>query len=98
MKKTASSNTSKTISRVEIRICSQANKTLDVTVAHVNFQESTSANKLKNIDYEYNELNELKRENNQVLNKTIVYTYDVGGNLTSKKRISLYNRNTRNPN
>ncbi|SHH28624.1 DNRLRE domain-containing protein [Clostridium grantii] len=39
----------------------------------------------KEIKYTYNELNELKREDNQVLNKTIVYTYDVGGNLTSKK-------------
>jgi len=38
----------------------------------------------KQIKYQYNELNELKREDNQVLNKTIVYTYDKGGNLTSK--------------
>lgn len=38
----------------------------------------------KVIKYYYNELNELKREDNQALNKTIVYTYDVGGNILTK--------------
>jgi len=36
------------------------------------------------IKYYYNELNELTREDNQVLNKTIVYSYDVGGNFSNK--------------
>ena len=36
------------------------------------------------IKYNYNELNEVIREDNQVLNKTIVYAYDAGGNITSK--------------
>ena len=36
------------------------------------------------IKYCYNELNEVIREDNQVLNKTIVYAYDAGGNITSK--------------
>lgn len=34
--------------------------------------------------YQYDELNQLVRENNQVFNKTITYTYDVGGNITAK--------------
>ena len=38
----------------------------------------------KVITYSYNELNELTREDNQVLNKTIVYSYDDGGNIQSK--------------
>ncbi len=38
----------------------------------------------KAIKYYYNELNELTREDNQVLNKTITYSYDVGGNITNK--------------
>lgn len=38
----------------------------------------------KKIKYYYNELNELIREDNQILNKTIVYTYDLGGNTLSK--------------
>ncbi|AOR23440.1 RHS repeat-associated core domain-containing protein [Clostridium taeniosporum] len=38
----------------------------------------------KKITYSYNELNELIREDNQVLNKTIVYSYDDGGNFESK--------------
>jgi RHS repeat-associated protein len=36
------------------------------------------------ISYVYNELNEVIRENNGVLNKTITYSYDVGGNIQSK--------------
>lgn len=39
----------------------------------------------KTITFTYNELNELIREDNGVLNKTIVYTYDVGGNILDKK-------------
>jgi len=38
----------------------------------------------KRIKYQYNKLNELIREDNQILNKTIVYTYDLGGNILSK--------------
>jgi RHS repeat-associated protein len=38
----------------------------------------------KTIKYYYNELNELIREDNAVLNKTITNAYDVGGNVTSK--------------
>ncbi|MHC1731936.1 MAG: DNRLRE domain-containing protein [Bacteroidales bacterium] len=36
------------------------------------------------ISYVYNELNEVTRENNEVLNKTITYSYDAGGNIQSK--------------
>lgn len=39
----------------------------------------------KVITYYYNELNELIREDNQVTSKTAVYSYDMGGNITSKK-------------
>jgi RHS repeat-associated protein len=41
----------------------------------------------KQIKYYYNELNELKQEDNQVLNKTIIYSYDDGGNISSKLEI-----------
>ncbi|MCD2347840.1 DNRLRE domain-containing protein, partial [Clostridium guangxiense] len=36
------------------------------------------------IKYTYNELNEVTREDNGMLNKSIVYAYDAGGNITSK--------------
>ncbi len=36
------------------------------------------------IRYYYDELNQLVREDNQVLNKTITYTYDGGGNILSR--------------
>lgn len=39
------------------------------------------------IIYYYNDLNELVQEDNQVLNKTIIYSYDLGGNLKSKLEI-----------
>ncbi|MGH4120260.1 RHS repeat-associated core domain-containing protein [Clostridium sp.] len=42
---------------------------------------------IMNIIYLYNELNEMVQEDNQVLNKTVIYSYDVGGNLTSKLEI-----------
>ncbi len=35
--------------------------------------------------YAYDELNQLIREDNAYLNKSVVYTYDAGGNLTAKK-------------
>ena len=35
--------------------------------------------------YEYDELNQLIRENNPILKKTITYSYDVGGNLTRRR-------------
>nr|WP_279381227.1 RHS repeat-associated core domain-containing protein [Clostridium pascui] len=40
------------------------------------------------IYYTYNELNELIREDNEVLNKTIKYSYDVGGNLIKKEEFA----------
>ena len=39
----------------------------------------------KNITYQYDELNQLIRENNGVLGTTVLYTYDAGGNMTSRK-------------
>ena len=35
--------------------------------------------------YEYDELNQLIRENNPILKKTITYSYDAGGNLTRRR-------------
>ena len=48
------------------------------------------------IIYYYNELDELIQEDNQVLNKTIVYSYDVGGNLKSKLEINIRYRQCKN--
>lgn len=39
----------------------------------------------KVIKYYYDELNQLKIEDNEVINKTIVYEYDLGGNITKKE-------------
>lgn len=36
------------------------------------------------LSYEYDEANQLVRENNKNLQKTFVYTYDAGGNLSTK--------------
>ncbi len=36
------------------------------------------------IIYYYDALNQLIQEDNQVLNKTVIYSYDAGGNLTQK--------------
>ena len=42
--------------------------------------------------YEYDELNRLIREDNRLLNKTIIYKYDRAGNILLKKNYS-YNLN-----
>ncbi|WP_143318591.1 DNRLRE domain-containing protein [Clostridium sp. HBUAS56017] len=43
----------------------------------------------KVIKYYYNELNELVREDNGIINKTIAYSYDAGGNILNKKEYAL---------
>ncbi len=43
-----------------------------------------TVNNGQKIEYYYNELNQLIREVNNVLKKTIVYTYDAGGNILNK--------------
>lgn len=46
----------------------------------------TSINQVgMSIFYFYNELNELIKEDNQVLDKTVVYSYDEGGNMTQRR-------------
>jgi len=50
--------------------------------ANENIKTITQNN--QTITYTYNELNEVTREDNQVLNKTIVYSYDAGGNIINK--------------
>lgn len=48
-----------------------------------NIKEFSEGSKI--ITYEYDALNQLIRENNKYLNKTITYNYDLGGNIISKK-------------
>jgi RHS repeat-associated protein len=50
--------------------------------ANGNIETITRSGKV--IKYTYNSLNELQREDNQELNKTIVYAYDNGGNIATK--------------
>ena len=46
---------------------------------------NASGGTAKTVAYQYDELNRLIRENNQILNKTVTYAYDIGGNLVSEK-------------
>ena len=48
-----------------------------------NITKITSGTKV--ITYQYDELNQLIRENNGVLGITVLYAYDAGGNMTSRK-------------
>ena len=48
-----------------------------------NITKITSGTKV--ITYQYDELNQLIRENNGVLGTTVLYAYDAGGNMTSRK-------------
>ncbi|MBO4873108.1 MAG: hypothetical protein J5496_06805 [Lachnospiraceae bacterium] len=47
--------------------------------------ETISEGSTLKVKYYYDSLNQLTRENNVYLNKTITYSYDLGGNLTSVK-------------
>ena len=51
----------------------------------------------KVIEYEYNELNEVVRENNEVLDKTMTYSYDLGGNILSKSEYAYTTESLGNP-
>ena len=48
----------------------------------------------KQITYVYDDLGQLLRENNQILGKTYVYTYDNGGNRKSKKTYAYTTANS----
>ena len=54
-------------------------------ITHIHEKSSDSAAKTEKVRYTYDELSQLVREDNRWLDKTIVYTYDAGGNLTSKE-------------
>ena len=46
--------------------------------------DTTIENAVVKVQYEYDSQNQLVRENNKYLNKTIVYDYDNGGNILSR--------------
>ncbi len=48
-------------------------------------KKNATAEYTDKVSYEYDDLGQLTRENNVDLNQTIVYTYDNGGNIKSKK-------------
>ena len=54
-------------------------------ITHIHEKNSDAAVKTEKVRYTYDELSQLIREDNRWLDKTIVYTYDAGGNLTSKE-------------
>ncbi|TYQ18382.1 UNVERIFIED_CONTAM: LOW QUALITY PROTEIN: RHS repeat-associated protein [Acetivibrio alkalicellulosi] len=75
------------INSMESKITTSSGSTNTVTASY-EYDDNGNIEKIiqggNEIEYFYNELNELKRENNQVLNKTILYNYDAGGNITNK--------------
>ncbi|MBE6067564.1 MAG: DNRLRE domain-containing protein, partial [Clostridium lundense] len=54
----------------------------------ITYNKGEGSENEKTIRYTYNELNELIREENQVLNKTITYSYDVGGNILKREELN----------
>lgn len=67
------------------RISSMKNNDKEISYTYdKNGNIETIKSEGKLIKYHYNSLNEVIREDNEPLGKTIVYNYDVGGNITSK--------------
>ena len=64
---------------------SHSTKTLSYTYDSLGNIETISEGGIQRQKYYYDSLNQLIREDNLDLNKTIVYSYDLGGNLTSTK-------------
>ena len=52
--------------------------------------ETISKNGVLQVKYYYDKLNQVWREDNEVLQKTIYYGYDVGGNITGKYTWDLF--------
>ena len=56
--------------------------------------ETISEGSTLKVKYYYDSLNQLTREDNAYLNKTITYSYDLGGNLTSVKEYAYQTGST----
>ena len=56
--------------------------------------ETISEGSTLKVKYYYDNLNQLTREDNAYLNKTITYSYDLGGNLTSVKEYAYQTGST----
>jgi RHS repeat-associated protein len=74
------------------RVASITNNGSAVSYTYVqNGNIETITDGTKFTKYYYNELNEVIREDNGNLNKSISYTYDAGGNILNKKEYSYTN-------
>ncbi len=51
-------------------------------ISAIQEQQSGSSTNQQKVKYTYDELGQLVREDNVWMNKTILYTYDIGGNMT----------------
>ena len=56
--------------------------------------ETVSEGGVQKLHYWYDSLNQLVREDNAYLNKTFVYSYDLGGNITSKEEYAYQTGST----
>ncbi len=68
-------------------VSSVTNKGETISYTYDNRGNITAINEggVQKARYAYDELNQLIREDNAYLNKSVAYTYDAGGNLTAKK-------------
>lgn len=71
-------------------------KVLNYTYDSLGNIETVKEGSTEKVRYHYDSLNQLTREDNKYLNKTIVYSYDRGGNITSKTEYAYQNENCRN--
>ena len=60
-------------------------------------KQQGSGQPVQQVKYYYDELNQLVREDSVVQNKTITYSYDTGGNLTSRKEYAYTTGDLGNP-
>ncbi len=71
-----------------------AKKTLNYTYDLLGNIEIVSEGSAEKLRYHHDNLSQLEREDNKYLNKTIVYSYDRGGNLTEAKQYAYQTGDT----
>ena len=82
-------------SRIQGEVISYGGNETDISYSYdLNGNISSVCINGKSIHYEYDESNQLIREDNEPLNKTYVYTYDSAGNITKRQTYAFTTSST----
>ena len=72
----------------------RGNSVITVHTENITYDDNGNIASYGGTSYLYDKLNRLVRENNFAIDKTIIWEYDVGGNITSRKEYAYTTSNT----